>query len=565
MNSNLNLFSAIFLSIVIIIGWQYFYENPKLEKIQQQNQQYKNAIKKDSEVQSSNIEKASALIAREDAIKSCDRVYFSNDAVEGSISLTGARIDDLKLKQYQQTTEPNSPNVELLSPNNTKNAYFVELGWISKNDNTELPNSNSIWQADKNILGAGETLNLSWINQEGVKFIIKFNLDNDYLFNVTQSVENNSNKAILLQNYGLINKNLPDKSQAYSILHEGPIGYINGELQESSFEKIKDDKGKNFGDSEISWLGITDKYWLVSFIPDKKITYKSKFSYAIKNNIDKFQVDLLSNPELLSPGSTYSVNQKLFTGAKKLALLEKYESKYNIKLFDRAVDFGWLYIITKPLFYILDYIHKYTGNFGISILVVTVILKLFMFGFANQSYRSIKKIKALQPEIDRIKELYGEDKARYHQEILSLYRQKKVNPLSSIVPTIIQIPIFFAIYKVLYVTIEMRHAPFFGWINDLSAPDPTNIFNLFGLLPFDAPGFLHLGLWPILMVMTMFLQQRMSPPPSDPAQAQVMKFIPLIFLFVFGNFPAGLLIYWTWSNLLSIVQQYYINKLDNSN
>jgi YidC/Oxa1 family membrane protein insertase len=562
-NNNVNMFAAVLLSILIIIGWQYFYEKPKLEQTTAQNQQYQESVQKLKEVQLK--DNRQVITDRYSAIKESDRVYFTNDSIEGSISLKGARIDDLQLKKYKKTIDSDSTNVELLSPGNTKEAYFAEFGWISKDNEEAVPNSNSLWSSDKNNIEAGEVANLYWINKNGVKFILTISLDNDYLFNVSQSVENNTDQPFIIQNYGLINKNLPDKAQSYSILHEGPIGYINGKLEEKDFEKIKDEGKKTFPNSNISWIGITDKYWLTSFIPDKNIDYKANFSYGIKNAIDKFQVDFISNTEIVAPQSIYSINHKLFAGAKKLSLLEQYEKQYNITLFDRTVDFGWLYIITKPLFYVLDYCYKYTGNFGISILILTVMLKLAMFGFANKSYRSMKKMKSLQPEIERIKELYGDDKVKYNQEIMVLYKKQKVNPLSGCLPMIIQIPIFFAIYKVLYVTIEMRQAPFFGWIHDLSMPDPTNIFTLFGLLPLSLPSFLHLGAWPIFMVITMFLQQRMSPPPADPSQAMVMKFMPFLFLFMFGNFPAGLLIYWTWSNLLSIIQQYYINKLDKNN
>ncbi len=560
-NNNINIFAAVILSIAIIIGWQYFYEKPRIEKFEAENMQYQNTIEKAREIQSVEAKADKSIVDRGEAITSLNRVYFSNEAVLGSIALKGARIDDLQLKKYKQTIDPDSKDVELLSPSNTRGAYFAELGWLN-NDGDDVPNSNSIWQADKEKITTNETVNLFWVNRNGVKFILTISLDNDYLFNISQSVENNSNKPIVLQYYGLINKNLPEKSQSYTILHEGPIGYINNKLEESDFEKIKDDKNKIFTNTNIDWIGITDKYWLVSFIPQNNIDYTSNFSYGIKNAIDKFQVDFLAKSEIIAPNSVYSLNHKLFAGAKKLSLLEKYEKEFSIKLFDRAVDFGWLYIITKPLFYALDWFYKYTGNFGISILIVTIILKLSMFGFANKSYRSMKKMKALQPEMERLKNLYGDDKAKYNQEIMVLYKKQQVNPLSGCLPIIIQIPIFFAIYKVLYVTIEMRQAPFFGWIHDLSAPDPTNIFTLFGLLEWSPPSLMHLGLWPIFMAMTMFLQQRMSPPPSDPAQAQVMKFMPFLFLFMFGNFPAGLLIYWTWSNLLSIMQQYYINKLD---
>jgi YidC/Oxa1 family membrane protein insertase len=348
-----------------------------------------------------------------------------------------------------------------------------------------------------------------------------------------------------------------------NILHQGMIGAIKGELQEYTYDKIKDEKKHSFN-GEVNWLGITDKYWLAAFVPDQLESYIANYNFAIKQGKDKYQSDFITNEKLIEGGGSFELTHQLFAGPKKVDLLDKYEEKYNIKLFDRAIDFGWFYILTKPIFNAMNYFYSYVGNFGISIMIVTILIKLAMFTLANKSYRSMKKMKKLQPEMERLKQLYADDKARLNQEVMLLYKKEKINPVSGCLPLLVQIPVFFSIYKVLYVTIEMRHAPFFGWIQDLSAPDPTTIFNLFGLLPFTPPSFLMLGVWPLFMALTMFLQQRMSPQPTDPVQAQVMKFMPLMFLFMFSGFPAGLLIYWSWNNILSIVQQFYINKLDNN-
>ena len=365
-----------------------------------------------------------------------------------------------------------------------------------------------------------------------------------------------------MQSYGLINRKYIAVEKAVNILHQGPIGCIDKNLKEYSYDDIKDKKSEKFAASKVDWIGITDKYWLSSLIPDKSSNYSSNFNYALKQGTERYQVDFISPVQIIKPGENFSIKSRIFAGVKKVDLLDKYEKQYDIKLFDRAIDFGWFYIITKPVFYAMNFFYGYVGNFGVSILIVTVIIKLLMFTLANKSYRSMKKMKNLQPEIDRIKNLYSDDKARLNQEIMALYKKEKVNPVAGCLPILVQIPVFFSIYKVLYVTIEMRQAPFYGWIKDLSAPDPTTIFNLFGLLPFLPPSFLMIGAWPILMAITMFLQQKMSPEPADPMQAQVMKFMPLIFLFMFSSFPVGLLIYWSWNNILSIIQQYYINKFN---
>ena len=563
-NNNLNVFLAVLLSIGIILGWQYFYEKPRAKQVEAQRQYYNTQVKSIKSEQVRKVQDKDMTMSRTESIGKSDRVYFENKDVKGSINLKGARVDDLILRKYRATSNPDSRNIELLSPSNSNDPSFIELGWLSRNNDEDLPNSESVWKSDKKSFKTGEKVNLYWINKEGAEFILTISIDNNYLLHIDQKIANHSTKPIYLQNYGLINKVMDEKKDSMLVVHEGPIGYIDGKLVEETYAKVKDNKKVLFSSGHISWIGITEKYWLTSFIPNDKLDYKSSFNYGIKKGRDRYQVDFIGTGELVQPKSSYTMNHKIFVGPKRLELLEKYEKEYHITLFDRAVDFGWLYILTKPLFYALNFFHEYTGNFGVSILIVTVIVKLLMFGLANKSYRSMKKMKALQPEIERLKDLYGDDKAKFNQEVMSLYKKQQVNPLSGCLPILVQIPVFFAIYKVLNVTIEMRQAPFFGWIHNLSAPDPTNIFNLFGLLPITPASFLHLGAWPIIMVITMYLQQRMSPAPTDPTQAQVMKFMPLMFLFMFGGFPSGLLIYWAWSNILSIAQQYYITKLSKT-
>ncbi|GAB4162868.1 MAG: membrane protein insertase YidC [Rickettsiaceae bacterium] len=561
--SFVNLIAAIVLSVAIVFGWQHFFEKPRLEKLAEDTKTYNqkmDALKK------SGIETEKDIIVDRQEIINSDnpRIKIKTDAVSGSIPLKGLRFDDLTLLRYKKNLDEDNVPVELFSPSGSEDAYFAEIGWWSKDKSVTYPDSSTLWYADSDELRANETVNLYWTSPEKIKFKVSISLDENYLFTIRQSIENNSDKPISTQFYGLINRSYENKpNNMVNILHQGMVGAVKGELQEYSYDKIKDDKKHSFN-GEVHWLGITDKYWLTAFIPDKSEHYAANYNFAVKSGQDKYQADFISANKLIEPGGSHEVTHHLFAGAKKVDLLDKYEAQYEIKLFDRAIDFGWFYILTKPIFNAMNFFYSYVGNFGISIMIVTVIIKLAMFTLANKSYRSMKKMKKLQPEMERIKELYAEDKARLNQEVMALYKREKVNPVSGCLPLLVQIPVFFSIYKVLYVTIEMRHAPFFGWIKDLSAPDPTTIFNLFGLLPFTPPSFLMIGAWPLFMALTMFLQQRMSPQPADPVQAQVMKFMPLMFLFMFSGFPAGLLIYWSWNNILSIIQQLYINKLDKN-
>ncbi|MGC0371911.1 MAG: hypothetical protein DGJ47_000612 [Rickettsiaceae bacterium] len=557
-----NIVALIVLSVAIIFGWQHFVEKPRLAKLAEQRKIYNQklaSIKK----QNQKITKPIKLLTRDEILTNCKRLKIKSNVINGSIALKGLRFDDLTLTQYKKNLEEDSPNVELFSPSGAKEAYFVEFGWRGKS-NITYPDANAVWSADHNELKPGEPVTLSWTSPEKVKFSTIISIDDQYLFNITQSVENKSGKPISTQNYGLVNRSYEHKADRMSnnILHQGMIGSIGGELKEYSYDKIKDSKREKFG-GEVSWIGITDKYWLSALIPDKTEKYNANYHFAIKNGEEKYQADFVTEGKILESGEKFTVVHHLFSGAKKVNLLDKYEAQLDLKLFDRAIDFGWFYILTKPIFNLMNFFYKYVGNFGISIMIVTVLIKLAMFTLANKSYRSMKKMKKLQPEMERLKQLYSEDKARLNQEVMALYKKEKVNPVSGCLPLFLQIPVFFSIYKVLYVTIEMRHAPFFGWIQDLSAPDPTSIFNLFGLLPFTPPGFLMIGVWPIIMAASMYFQQRMSPQPADEVQAQVMKMMPIIFLFLFSGFPAGLLIYWSWNNLLSIIQQSYINKMES--
>ena len=550
MKPNLNLFLAIFLSLAIIFLWQHFFEKPRLQNLVNLHKEYNKKITKIKEKQESN------LIEREEAIKQTKRIIIKTDYLIGSINTKGLRFDDLSLIKYKSDIKSNEC-VNLLSPSNSEVGYFASIGF--QGNDIEYPDSSTIWEADKSILTVDNPINFSWINSKGVKFIINVSLDEYYLFTIESKIMNNSNQTISFVPYGFINQYYTDNS--HNNVYQGTIVSLNQQLEEFSYNALKDKKKQHTTGKHLDWIGITSKYWLTAFIPDGNYDYSSNFSYNLDSKLEKFQVDFIGKEQVLTAGNIAVIKHKLFAGAKNVFLLDEYSKKYNIPLLDRTVDFGWLYFITKPIFYLLSWLYSVVGNFGTSILLLTVILKLVMFPLSNYSYKSMQKLKSLQPKMERIRELYGDDKTRLNQEMMELYKREKANPFSSCLPLLLQLPVFFSIYKVLSVTIEMRHAAFYGWIKDLSAPDPTNIFNLFGLFSFSTPNFLHIGIWPILMTISMYLQQALNPAPSDPVQAKVMKFMPLMFLFLFANFPAGLLIYWTWSNILSIIQQSYITKM----
>jgi YidC/Oxa1 family membrane protein insertase len=554
--NNTNLILSIILSIAIIIGWQYFYEKPRLNNLAKQQ----SIEAKEKEALINTQLQHVKILNVDEALLTSPRIKIKNNSILGSINLVGARIDDILLLGYKRDIGSDQ-KVRLLAPSNTAENYFIELGWYSANPQTKLPNHNTLWHAENNQLTPESPLTLKWTNPDLVEFKIELSLDEEFMLFAKQTITNRSNAKLDVKSYALINRNYDSSDKNDTILHKGPIGVIDNELKEYKYADLKDKKKETLKDAAVDWLGITDKYWLTSILPDQNHKYLLNLHSLIKDGADKIQIDLLSDSIEIAPNDTVSLDSKIFIGAKKVKLLDQYVDKHNIKLFDRAIDFGWLYLLTKPLFYVLNFFYGILGNFGLSIMLVTILLKSAMFGLSSKSSKSMKKLKSLQPEIEKIKTRYAEDKMRLNQEIMSFYKRENVNPFSGCLPLIIQIPVFFAIYKVLYVTIEMRQAPFFGWIGDLSAPDPTSIFNLFGLLPFIPPSFLHIGIWPILMSLSMFVQQKVSgTTATDPVQEQTMKLLPLIFLFMFSGFPAGLLIYWTWSNLLSILQQLYVNK-----
>jgi YidC/Oxa1 family membrane protein insertase len=489
------------------------------------------------------------------------RVALASKDLKGSIALTGARLDDIALVRYRETTDPNSPNITLLSPAAGPGAYYAEFGWVAGGDSTlVLPGADTAWQADGTSLTPDHPVTLRWDNGQGLRFTRRFALDDGSMFTITDRVENTGKSDVTLFPYGLLSRWGTPPIQDIYILHEGPLGVLDGTLKEIKYKKLRDGDPVAQLPSTGGWIGFTDKYWLTALIPDQHMAIDGRISWRQTDGVDRYQTDWLGSAQLLPTGGSIETASHLFTGAKELAALDAYGAAYNIPRFDLAIDFGWFYFLTKPFFLLLRFIHSQIPNFGVAILVMTVVIRGAFFPIANRSFKSMSKMRKLQPEMKRLQEKFVEDKARMQQEVMALYKREGVNPVSGCLPIVVQIPVFFALYKVLYVTIEMRQAPFFGWIKDLSAPDPTTIFNLFGLIAWDPPHFLHIGIWALIMGATMFLQQKLNPQPADPIQAKMLTFLPLIFTFTMAGFPAGLVIYWSWSNILSIAQQWVIMK-----
>ncbi|HEY3845597.1 MAG TPA: membrane protein insertase YidC, partial [Acetobacteraceae bacterium] len=501
--------------------------------------------------------------------KNVPRLQIAAPRLRGSISLVGARIDDLILTDYRETLAPDSPNVRLLEPLSDKQPYYVQYGWTPPTGaQVKVPGSDTLWTASADTLSAGHPVTLSWDNGEGLTFELQLSIDDDYMFSVQQGVKNATGQPVKLFPWARISRDYTPEIAGYYILFEGLLGVTDGTLHETTYAKAKSEGEKANGvayDATATggWGGITDKYWLTSLVPDQSVREKLEFRH-ISEGDGGYQVDFIAqDPATIAAGATAAQTSHLFAGAKIVRLLDRYESDYHIPNFDKAVDFGWFYLITKPIFYCLDWLNGILGNFGLAIIAFTTCVKLLFFPLANYSYRSMSKMKLLGPKMTALRERLKDDPSKMQAEMMAMYRAEKVNPASGCLPMVVQIPVFFSLYKDIFVTIEMRHAPFFGWIHDLSAVDPTNVFNLFGLIPFDptviAP-FLHLGAWPLIMGCTMFFQQRLNPPPPDPMQAKIFQFMPIVFTFMLANFPAGLVIYWSWNNTLSIAQQWLIMK-----
>ncbi|SEL50389.1 YidC/Oxa1 family membrane protein insertase [Bosea lupini] len=588
---NRNLLLAITLSVVVLLGWQYFYGLPQAEKqkqiaLQNQQTQSQQATQPSGAPTASGTAPAPAqgsapaqpgqapvtaapAATREAALAAGPRIRIDTPKIAGSLSLTGARIDDVSLKAYHETVDPKSPIIVLLSPAGGPNAYYSDFGWVAgPGANVALPNANTVWTADSQVLTSAKPVTLTWDNGQGLTFKRTIAVDDNAMFSIRDEVENKGTSAVSLYPYGQVVRVGKPATLGYYVLHEGMIGSLGEQgLQEYTYDAIDKEPalgsaahGKVWKDVLGGFVGITDKYWAAAAIPDQGKKYEGRYSSVQTGSVRTYQADFLGEAVNVAPGASASASSRLFAGAKEVAAIDGYEKNQGIKRFELMIDWGWFYFITKPMFYVMDWVYKHVGNFGIAILVVTVLLKALFFPLASKSYASMAKMKAVQPEMMAIRERYADDKMKQQQALMELYKTQKINPLAGCWPVLVQIPVFFALYKILFITIEMRHAPFYGWIKDLAAPDPTNLFNLFGLLPFTPPAMLHLGIWPILMGITMFVQMKMNPEPPDPVQKMMFTWMPVFFTFLLGSFPAGLVIYWTWNNLLSVTQQGFIMK-----
>lgn len=569
MSEQRNLIVAIVLSVGIILGFQYFFSSAKRPDAPQPAQQASQSGVDRPAAQpgiggaptgpAPSAQAGGMLDTRAAALQREPRIPLENGRINGTVPTVGLRLDDISLVDYRETTDPKSPEIVLLSPAGGPDAYFGEFGWVGA-AGVKVPDAQTKWEVvNGDRLTPSTPVTMRWDNGAGLVFERTLSIDGDYMITIDQKVTNNGSDATTLYPYGLVSRWGTPTTLGYYILHEGPVGVMDGRLQEPKYKDLQSD-GKIDFRAKGGWLGFTDKYWLAAIVPDQAEQVNAGFRHTMAGNQDRYQSDFLGAQTALAPGATIQHTSRMFAGAKEVDKLDAYEDRYGIPLFDRAVDFGWFYFLTKPIFHVLDFFYKFTGNYGIAILLLTLCVKLLFFPLANKSYRSMSAMKKLQPKMTELREKFGDDKAKMNQELMALYKREKVNPMAGCLPIVIQIPVFFCLYKVLFVNIEMRHAPFFGWIHDLSAPDPTTLFNLFGLLPFTPPHFLMIGALPLVMGFTMFLQTKLNPQPADPVQAKVMLFLPVIFTFLFATFPAGLVIYWTWNNILSITQQWVIMK-----
>ena len=607
MTDQKNTIIAILLSAVLLIGWQYFFGIPQMEKQKQaaelarqqqaaqqtqQTQQTQQQAQPGTPAQTpatapqtgSQVPSAPAsapqvpgVSTREAIINARPKIIIDTPRLAGSIALKGARIDDLSLTQYRETVDPKSPAIVLLAPSGSQHPFYAEFGWVgSAGTPVKLPTADTVWrQEGVGALGVDRPVTLVYDNGEGLVFRRTITVDDKYLFIVKDSVTNNSAGPLTLFPYGLISRHGTPKVEGFYILHEGLVGVLGDQgLQEISYHTIEEKKNINFKVTN-AWFGITDKYWAATLLPEITEPLQVRFSSGLAGPLKTYQTDYLAEPKTIAQGATGETSGRLFAGAKEVSVVglnygffgdAGYNKQLNLNKFDLLIDWGWFYFITKPMFVGIDWFYKFLGNFGLAILAVTVVVKLVFFPLANKSYASMAKMKNIQPQMTALRERYPDDKVKQQQEMMELYKKEKINPIAGCLPIVIQIPVFFALYKVLFITIEMRHAPFFGWIKDLSAPDPTTIFNLFGALPFDPSQvpvighYLMLGVWPIIMGITMWFQMKLNPAPPDPTQKMIFDWMPLIFTFMLASFSAGLVIYWAWNNSLSVLQQSVIMK-----
>ena len=557
---NKNVFVAIALSMSVLLFWGAFFETPKNQIEQKTNNQIQEKTENSitpstNQAPSINQLTVEKKVSRDESINNSDRIRIENENIIGSISLEGGLIDDISFKNHKQKVE-GSKNIEFLNPAQTENGFYAESGWASIGNKIKVPTKNSKWKVEGNkVLTDKSPVILKWNNNEGVIFKKKIELDEKYLFKISQEIQNNSSQSVELYPYAQITRNkVPDDIQNFYISHEGFIGVFDDELKEDDYDDIEDNKIVR--ETNEGWLGITDKYWMTVLVPEAGKNFKSTYQYN-----DSFKANYIINEPVKINTNSSGVNSlRLFVAAKEVETIDAYAENQNIKKLDLVIDWGWFYFFTKPLFFVIDYLFKFSGNFGFAIVLITLAIRALFFPLANFSFRSMAKMKAVTPEMQRLKELHKDDKVKLQQEMMALYRKEKINPASGCLPVLIQIPFFFAIYKMLFISLEMRHQPFFGWIKDLSAADPTSIFNLFGLIPWDPPSFMIIGIWPILMGASMWVQQKLNPAPADPIQAKIFAFFPLFLTIILASFPSGLVVYWTVNNILTIAQQWVINK-----
>ena len=564
-----NIILAIALSLAILLGWQYFIVGPQVEK--QQAMEAARTVKADDVAAiprpdspaNAVVPGADTALSREQALAEGIRIPIETEAVRGSVNLIGGRLDDIVLHRYQQTLAPDSPDIVLLAPRDSAQPYFADFGWVDTAGNT-YGAGDTPWRTTSTRLTAESPLVLTWDDGKNVRLTRTYSIDRNYMITVKQRAENIGSTPIDLYPFGRLTRVGVPSTLGFYILHEGPIGVFNDSLKEIDYDDLQEARPQSF-ETTGGWLGYTDKYWLAALVPSQQEAVKASLSHRLSpRGEDVFQADYLGAAHHLAPGGEAEIANRVFAGAKVFRLLEEYRDALNIPKFALAIDFGWFFFLTKPLLRALIWLQGVLGNFGLAILLVTVIVKLAFYPLANKSYKSMSRMKALQPKMAELREKFGDDKQKMQQELMAMYKREKVNPVAGCLPMLVQIPVFFSLYKVIFISLEMRHAPFYGWIKDLSAPDPTTIWNLFGLIPWDPttllPAILMIGVWPLAMGVTMFFQMKLNPAPADPVQAKIFTFMPIAFTFFLAQFPAGLVIYWTWNNILSMTQQYVIMR-----
>ena len=564
MDNQKNLLLAVVFSIAVLFGFDFFFgPNKTVQKdnIIVNSESLKNDKSSSIDTEAPSIKAPPSLSLKQNNNYNEKRINFKANIIEGSINLFGATIDEIILSDYFETIKKEK-KIKLLQKENSNSPYFLRMGWASTDKKLMLPNKDSLWKS-KTKINNNDPLEIEWASNQGLKINRKISFDENFMITIEDIVLNQTGNNVELTNYSYIRRKNHRPENKFFILHEGPLGVFNDTLKEFSYEDFEEQSIVE--SSTNGWVGYTDHYWQVAIFPDTEEPFKAEVR-KIKNSVNSIQIDFINdNLKTVKPGETLTVKSYVFAGAKEVPLIDNYIKTLKVNKLDLSVDFGWFYFLTKPLFYALNYLSVLFTNFGVGIIILTIFIRIILFPLANKSFKSMNSMRILTPEIQRIRERYKDDRNKMNQEMFALYREKKINPAAGCLPILIQIPIFFALYKVLFVSIEMRHAPFFGWIKDLSAPDPTSLFNLFGLIPWDPPMFLTIGIWPLLMGLTMYLQQKINPPPPDPIQAKVFMMLPFIFTFLLATFPSGMVVYWTVNNVLSIGQQYILLKKQKKN